>query len=103
MLYAYDTNAAAQTATELVAAPGAGKQIVVVGVTVSSIVDDTWTFHDEDDTGLLGPLQLLAKTTVPVAHGDADVFVVAANKALEYTTTGAGVNAVAISYQIRDA
>lgn len=102
MLYAYDTNAAAQTATELVAAPGAGKQIVVVGLTVSSIVDDTWTFHDEDDVGHL-KLQLLAKTTVPVAHGDADVFVVAANKALEYTTTGAGVNAVAISYQIRDA
>lgn len=102
MLYVFDTNAAAQTATEIVAAPGAGKIIEVLGLVVSSLLDDTWSLHDEDDVGHMY-LQVLAKTTKDIGPGSVPLFTVAANKALEYTTTGAGTQAVSLIYQIRDA
>ena len=60
--YAFnDDNTDATPATELVAAPGAGKAIYLTSITLSDrTVDCAVTIQDEDDTVLFGPIQLQA-------------------------------------------
>lgn len=102
MLHAYSATAAAQTDTSLVVTPGAGRAIQVIAVTVSAIGDDTFTFEDEDNTGHL-QLQLAAKSSHTASAPGADLFTLAANKALTYTSLGTGIAAVAVTYQEVDA
>ena len=54
-----DDNTDATPASELVAAPGAGKAIYLTSVTYSDrTVDCAVTLQDEDDNVLFGPIQL---------------------------------------------
>jgi len=56
-----DDNTDATPATELVAAPGAGKAIYLTHISLSGrTVDVAVTLQDEDDTVLFGPIQLQA-------------------------------------------
>ena len=98
MLHVYSATAAAQTDTSLVTLPGAGRAIQVIGVTVSAIGDDTFTFEDEDNVGHL-QIQLAAKSSHTAAGPGGPLFTLAANKALTYTTLGTGIAAVSVTYQ----
>ncbi len=100
-LFARDISAAAQTATELVAAPGAARKIVVLGVFFSADADIDLTL----DGGLADPwTQYAAARGGHIGTpGSQPWFECDTNTALDYTTVGAGNSFVSVTYVEVDA
>lgn len=98
-MQALDTQSTAQTNTELIAAPGAGKQIVVYAVFVSS--DTAQTISLESGTTGLRWRQYVAANGGQVALGGGQhLFTCANNAALTYTTSAAGNVFVSVNYKM---
>ena len=98
-----DINLAASTANqEIVAAPGASKQIWVYGIAVTAAAASTFSLQDEDDTALTG-VMAMAETGGFVINPSGNFAMpwikVATNKALEVDTGGGTIDGV-ISYAI---
>jgi hypothetical protein len=90
--------AAAQTATALVAAPGAGNRIHVHRFDLSAAAACRAFLHDEDDVQVGRDVQ--APTAGEGGYKDVDL-PLGVNKALEVTTSLAGVHSVYVEYSIR--
>ncbi len=92
-----DDQSTAQTDTELVAAPGANKQIIVDSVYVSTDTRQTVSF--ESGTSTLRWKQYAAADGGHLSSYR-NLFVCDANDALTYTSSAAGNIFVAVSYRI---
>lgn len=100
-MQASDSQSTAQTDTQLVAAPGSGKQIVVHGIYVSSDTAQTVTF--ESGTTDARWVQYVAANggqTLNAGQGR-HLFTCSDNAALTYTTSAAGNVFVSVDYDIR--
>ena len=97
MPYASDDQSTAQTDTSLVAAPGAGKQIVVDTVYVST--DTAQTISLESGNSTLRWRQYAAANGGHIQAGS-DLFRCADNEALTYTSSATGNIFVAVNYRI---
>ncbi len=81
---------AAETDTELVAAPGAGKAIEVFGVFITADDTTTASLYEDDGTTLLHRQYLIVNQRHPVLPpGSQPWDVLAENKNLTLTSTGA--------------
>lgn len=100
MPYARNLTGAAQTDTELVAAPGAGRQIVVEAVyaTTDGVAGDQITF-ESSTTNLRWRIYLEANGSEYYTDEEG-LFRCADNESLTYTTTGANDAFVSVEYQI---
>lgn len=99
MPFARNLTAAAQTDTELVAAPGAGRQIVVTLVYITSDSAEEVTF--ESSTGnLRWKAFLSAQSTTSAVDASRELFRCNPNEALTYTTTATGDTFVSVDYHI---
>lgn len=99
-------SAAANTANqEIVAAPGAGKQIWVYGFQGGAdTAAGSIAFQDEDDTALTGAIPIAQNGNIAVSpSGDwgMPLFKVATNKALEMDTVTCGFKGC-LQYNIKD-
>jgi len=90
---------------ELVAAPGANKQIWIYGfVLVGGTAAGTVTLQDEDDTAVTGAMDITTQTVItvgPSGNFAQPIAKLATNKALEGDTVTASANGV-ISYAVVD-
>jgi len=88
---------AATTANQVVvAAPGAGKQIWVYGLSVAMAAAGSVSFQDEDDTAITGVIPLATGVPVcisPSGNLEMPIFKVATNKALECDVLGTSATA----------
>ena len=101
MLYARDTQSTAQTDTELIAAPGAGKTIEVLSLVFTTGAAMLLTV--EDGTTAMFAHDMAANTAVSVPSGSVPMFAVTANTALTYTTSASGATFITVAYRVMDA
>ncbi len=81
---------AAETDTELVAAPGAGKAIEIFGIFIASADTNTVSLYEDDGTTLLHREFFESeREPVPLPPGSQPWDVLAENKNLTLTSTGA--------------
>ncbi|MFQ5518160.1 MAG: hypothetical protein ACE5E8_11375 [Acidimicrobiia bacterium] len=101
MAQAQDVQSTAQTDTSLVAAPGAGKQVVVIGVYISTDTAQTVSF--ESGTASLRWRQYCAANGggLVQAADKRHLFTCADNAALTYTSSAAGNVFVSVQYEVR--
>ena len=92
-----DSGGSAQTDTELVAAPGANRQVVVHSVYISSDTADTVTL--ESSTGNLRWRQYVAANGGSIAESERGLFRCAANESLTYTTGTTSNVFVSVRYE----
>lgn len=100
-LQAYDAATTAQTDTSLVVAPGAGKQILVWKVYVTSDTAQKVMFESGNSTEIWA--QFVGSNGGEVVPADRQPwFECATNEALTYTTSAAGNTAVSVGYTVVD-
>lgn len=99
MAFASDSQSTAQTDKQLVAAPGAGKRIVVQSIFVST--DTAQTVSLESGTSTLKWRQFAAANGGHT-HAGKPSFECDENAALTYTSSAAGNIFVAVHYEIDD-
>ena len=97
----YNLNSAsAQTATEMVAQPGAGFSVYITALHCSAITAQTLKVHDEDDNVLI-PLQYYGANTGTVRIDlSSNPIKVTAVKAVEFTSTAAVAHSTLIQFYI---
>lgn len=95
--YAKADVAGAQTNSSLIAAAGAGKKIVVLGLIMSGVSASSITF--KSSTTAISAVMTLGVNTPIVIYNPAGLFVTSANEALQCDTGVAGVG-VQITYVV---
>lgn len=94
-------SAAAQTATELVAAPGSGKVIEIYGIFITSVGTNTVSLHANDGSTLLHrQYNVTAHRGQPLTPGSQPWDVLPENKNLTITSTAAETMFVKIVYRL---
>lgn len=84
---------------QIIAAPGAGKQIWVYGYQITVTASGTMAFQDSDDTALSGAMTLTSGIAMAPSNFSMPLFKVATNKALEVDVVTATINGT-IQYAI---
>jgi hypothetical protein len=97
MPYARDQESSAQTNTSLVVAPGAGKQIVVKSMTISTAGAQTVLVESGNST-LRWEIYMPA-TSTETFFDPAGLFRCAGNEALTYTTTASAAFSISVRYE----
>lgn len=99
--YAVVSSATRTTDGELVAAPGASKKVVVLGITTNGDAAGVIEFRTDDGSGAIRHIQQLgAAGSIESGYGGAALFECDTNEALYLNLPGAGAYTVWVRYAV---